>query len=30
MRLSSDDIRTLAAPFRQDLPLLEQRLNQAL
>jgi hypothetical protein len=30
MRLSSDDIRTLAAPFRQDLPLLGRRLNEAL
>ena len=27
-RLSSDDVRTLAAPFRQDLPLLERRLNE--
>jgi hypothetical protein len=26
-RLSNDDVHTLAAPFRQDLPLLEQRLN---
>jgi hypothetical protein len=26
-RLSGADVRTLAAPFRQDLPLLERRLN---
>jgi hypothetical protein len=30
MRLSGDDIRTLAAPFRQDLAMLERRLNEAL
>jgi hypothetical protein len=28
MRLSPDDVRTLAAPFRRDVPLLEERLNQ--
>jgi hypothetical protein len=27
-RLSNDEVRTLAAPFRQDLPLLERRLNE--
>lgn len=27
-RLSNEDVCTLAAPFRQDLPLLEQRLNE--
>jgi hypothetical protein len=30
MRLSGEDIRSLAAPFRQDLPGLERRLNAAL
>lgn len=28
LRLSGEDVRVLAAPFRQDLPLLERRLNE--